>query len=108
MPCSSLGQLRFISVSRQVDELCLPRGEPRGSCVDGPRDARDLMTLRQDGRVQSCVRPFDAVHMTAGLDEVRGLAPNQVIALLALEPQAGSADPRLDRFAITSPSPSHS
>ena len=42
------------------------------SCVDGSCNARvDLMVWR-DGRVQSCVRPVAAVHMTAGLDGVHG------------------------------------
>jgi hypothetical protein len=33
------------------------------------------------GRVQSCVRPFSAVLMTAGPDEVRGSVPKQSFAL---------------------------
>jgi len=40
-----------------------------------------------DGRVRSCVRPVVAVYMTAGPDEVRGLAPIQVIAFKYAEPQ---------------------
>ena len=42
------------------------------SCVDGSRIARvDLMVWRC-GRVQSCVRPVAAVHMTAGPDGMHG------------------------------------
>jgi len=55
--------------------------ESWGSCVDGPRGARDLLTWERDGRVHSCVRPVDAVALTAGHDEVRELGPIQVIAL---------------------------
>jgi len=35
----------------------------------------------QFGRVQSFVRPFNAVHMTAGLDAVHGSDPNLIFAL---------------------------
>ena len=41
----------------------------------------------EDGRVRSCGRPVVAVYMTAGPDEVRGLAPIQVIAFKYAEPQ---------------------
>jgi len=63
--------------------------EPWGSCVDGPRGARDLLTWERGGRVHSCVRPVDAVFMTAGHDEVRGSGPNQVIALRGARAHSG-------------------
>jgi hypothetical protein len=46
----------------------------RMSCVDGFRVARILLLWRF-GRVQSCVRPVDAVFRTAGLDGFRGSGP---------------------------------
>ena len=75
-----------MGASSMMNGLYSSPDERWGSCVDGPRSARTLLPLRQDGRVQSCVRPVDAVLMTAGPDEVRGPGPNQVIALVAREP----------------------
>jgi hypothetical protein len=40
--------------------------------VDGSRIARVDLMLGRCGRVQSCVRPVAAVHMTAGLDGMHG------------------------------------
>ena len=42
------------------------------SCVDGSRIARVYLMVWRGGRVQSCVRPVAAVHMTAGLDGMHG------------------------------------
>jgi hypothetical protein len=42
------------------------------SCVDGSCIARVDLMVRRGGRVQSCVRPVAAVHMTAGLDGMHG------------------------------------
>ncbi len=44
--------------------------------------ARVVLTLMQSGRVQSCVRPVDAVLMTAGPNAIRGSGPNHKRALL--------------------------
>jgi hypothetical protein len=48
-------------------------------CVDGSELARKIFTL---GRwsVPPCVRPFDAVHMTAGHNALRGSGPGQIPA----------------------------
>jgi hypothetical protein len=42
------------------------------SCVDGSCIARVDLMVWGGGRVQSCVRPVGAVHMTAGPDGMRG------------------------------------
>ena len=42
-----------------------------GSCVDGSHLARAYLKFVQLGRVQSCVRPVDAVSMTAGPNAIR-------------------------------------
>jgi hypothetical protein len=43
-------------------------------CVDGSELARKIFTLRR-WSVPPCVRPFDAVHMTAGHNALRGSGP---------------------------------
>jgi hypothetical protein len=46
------------------------------SCVDGSRIASGDLRVWRIGRVQSCVRPIDAVeHMTAGPDGIREPGP---------------------------------
>ena len=47
------------------------------SCVDGSFYARVNLSDFDVCRLRSCVRPFDAVDITAGLDEVRTSGPNQ-------------------------------
>ena len=44
---------------------------PALSCVDGSFYARVNLSDFDVCRLRSCVRPFDAVDITAGLDEVR-------------------------------------
>ena len=48
------------------------------SCVHGSFYARVNLSDFDVCRLRSCVRPFDAVDNTAGLDEVRALGPNQI------------------------------
>ena len=51
----------------------------RCPCVDGPcGSSAELMPLVG---LQPCVRPVDAAHTAAGLDEVRDRVPNQTSAL---------------------------
>ena len=45
---------------------------------------------------RSCVRPFDAVDGTAGLDEVRTLGPNQTSELVS--PDSTSGCPNFSSF----------
>ena len=57
------------------------------------------------GRVQSCVRPVDAVQMTAGLDGFRGSGPILLCGLWCPGRKSGFPHPRSDRSAITSHRP---
>jgi hypothetical protein len=51
------------------------------SFVDGSFFARDFLSDVYRSRLRSFVRPVDAVHVTAGLDEVRMPGPDQKIGL---------------------------
>ncbi len=48
-----------------------------------PPRGKKILTVRRGGRVQSCLRPVDAAHMTAGPDEVCGSVPCESRALKA-------------------------
>ena len=76
------------------------------SYVDGSRLQGFLSRLWRLGRVRSYVRPFDAAHTAAGPHGVRGSGPYQKHALRCALRDPGLPDPRLDRFAMTSSSPS--
>ena len=78
----------------------------QNSYVDRPRLRRGQILFWRLGRVRSYVRPFRAAHMAAGPDEVRGTGPYQNYALMCALTYPGLPTPRLDRFAITSFSPS--
>lgn len=75
------------------------------ACVDGSLFARTFLMHWRFGRVQSCVRPVNAVFDTAGLDGFRGLGPILLNGLLRPRHLAGYPNPRSDRFAITSHRP---
>jgi hypothetical protein len=51
------------------------------SFVDGSFFARDFLSDVYRSRLRSFFRPVDAVHVTAGLDEVRMPGPDQKIGL---------------------------
>ena len=77
-------------------------------CVDGSELARTFFTPA--GSVQPCVRPFDAVHMTAGHTALRGSGPGQNRAFKDAVALMGCPDRRIDRLCITccsSSQPSH-
>jgi hypothetical protein len=60
--------------------------------------------------VQPCVRPFGAVHMTAGHNALRGSGPGQNRAFKDAVALMGCPDRRIDRLCITccsSSQPSH-
>ena len=59
------------------------------SCVDGSFYARVNLSDFDVCRLRSCVRPFDAVDITAGLDEVRTLGPNQTSELVSPDNTSG-------------------
>jgi hypothetical protein len=60
-------------------------------CVDGSGLARTFFTL-QHWSVQPCVRPVDAVHMTAGHNALRGSGPDQKLAFDNAMAQVGCPD----------------
>jgi hypothetical protein len=64
------------------------------------------LSLRLQGwSVQPCVRPLDAVHMTAGHNALRGSGPDQKHAFKNAMAQVGCPDRRIDRLCITCCSP---
>ena len=65
-------------------------------CVDGSFYARVNLSDFDVCRLRSCVRPFDAVDNTAGLDEVRALGPNQISELVS--PDSASGCPNFSSF----------
>jgi hypothetical protein len=81
----AFGSLPLISTAPVTGPVCLQ--SPTDAlvswhpvpCVDGSELARKIFTL---GRwsVPPCVRPFDAVHMTAGHNALRGSGPGQIPA----------------------------
>src|SRR5262249_48996887 len=78
-------------------------------CVDGSELARTFFTPA-GWSVQPCVRPFGAVHMTAGHNALRGSGPGQNRAFKDAVALMGCPDRRIDRLWITccsSSQPSH-
>jgi hypothetical protein len=65
-----------------------------------------LSSRVQHWSVQPCVRPVDAVHMTAGHNALRGSGPGQKLAFDNALAQVGCPDRRIDRLCITCCSPS--
>ena len=66
----------------------------------------ELSSRLQHWSVQPCVRPLDAVHMTAGHNALRGSGPGQKPAFDNAMAQVGCPDRRIDRLCITCCSPS--
>ena len=68
---------------------------------------QELSSRLQHWSVQPCVRPLDAVHMTAGHNALRGSGPGQKPAFdNNAMAQVGCPDRRIDRLCITCCSPS--
>src|SRR4029078_11863847 len=67
---------------------------------------QELSSRMQHWSVQPCVRPLDAVHMTAGHNALRGSGPDQKLAFDNAMAQVGCPDRRIDRLCITCCSPS--
>jgi hypothetical protein len=67
---------------------------------------QELSSRLQRWSVQPCVRPLDAVHMTAGHNALRGSGPDQKLAFDNALTQVGCPDRRIDRLCITCCSPS--
>ena len=62
------------------------------SCVDGSFYARVNSSDFDVCRLRSCFRPFDAVHITADLDEVRTLVAIQASELVSPDSTSGCAN----------------
>ena len=70
------------------------------------RVGKNFLHVLQHWSVQPCVRPFDAVHMTAGHNALRGSGPDQNLAFKNAMAHVGCPDRRIDRLCITCCSPS--
>jgi hypothetical protein len=70
------------------------------------RVGKDFLHVLQHWSVQPCVRPFNAVHMTAGHNALRGSGPDQTPAFDNASTQVGCPDRRIDQLCITCCSPS--
>ena len=71
------------------------------------RVGKSFLHVLQHWSVQPCVRPLDAVHMTAGHNALRGSGPGQKHAFDSnAMAQVGCPDRRIDRLCITCCSPS--
>jgi hypothetical protein len=66
------------------------------SCVDGSLYARVNLSDFDICRLRSCVQSFDAGDITAGLDKVRTLGPNQTSELVS--PDSTSGCPNFSSF----------
>ena len=62
---------------------------------------QELSSRLQHWSVQPCVRPFDAAHMTAGHNALRGSGPDQKLAFKNALAQVGCPDRQIDRLCIT-------
>jgi hypothetical protein len=67
---------------------------------------QELFSRLQHWSVQPCVRPFDAVHMTAGHNALRESGPDQQLAFKNAMAHVGCPDRRIGRLCITCCSPS--
>src|SRR5258706_14637920 len=70
------------------------------------RVGKDFLHVLQHWSVRPCVRPFNAVHMTAGHNALRGSGPDQTLAFDNAMARVGCPDRRIDRLCITCCSPS--
>ena len=70
------------------------------------RVGKSFLHVLQQWSVQPCVRPFNAVHMTAGHNALRGTGPDQNLAFDNAMARVGCPDRRIDRLCITCCSPS--
>src|SRR6478609_4457067 len=57
---------------------------------------QELSSRKQHWSVQPCVRPLDAVHMTAGHNALRGSGPDQKLAFDNAMALVGCPDRRID------------
>jgi hypothetical protein len=107
------GQSRKKSAIRGESALPLMNGH-RQTAPTGPframcgrlRVGKSFFHILQHWSAQPCVRPFDAVHRTAGHNALRGSGPGQQSAFDNAMARVGCPDRRIDRLCITCCSPS--
>ncbi len=110
-----------VTVARKAVPRHHPRWEPgalaapAGICAGGgekspslprPPGWQGFSSRTQHWSVQPCVRPLNAVHMTAGHNALRGSGPGQKPAFDNALARVGCPDRRIDRLCITCCSPS--
>ena len=79
---------------------------PRSAMCGRLRVGKSFLHVLQHWSVQPCVRPINAVHMTAGHNALRGSGPDQQLAFKNAMARVGCPDRRIDRLCITCCSPS--
>src|SRR5258706_2025361 len=88
---------RFTPESNNSDMAACPKSAMCGRL----RVGKDFLHVLQHWSVQPCVRPFNAVHMTAGHNALRGSGPGQNPAFDYALALVGCPDRRIDRLCIT-------
>src|SRR4029078_10230867 len=94
------------TIPQSPDIASAARHVSKVPCVDGPGWARAFFTVLQHWSLQPCVRPFDAVDMTAGHNALRRSGPYQQLAFKNALAHVGCPDHRIDRLCIMCCSPS--
>ena len=79
---------------------------PKSAMCGRLRVGKSFFHVLQHWSVQPCVRPFSAVHMTAGHNALRGSGPDQQLAFENAMAHVGCPDRRIDRLCIACCSPS--
>jgi hypothetical protein len=103
--CSCAACCRLYQQNRPIADIATGPLKVRFvPCVDGSGLASLNFTSRR-WSVQPCVRPVDAVHMTAGHNALRGSGPGQKPAFDNALAHVGCPDRRIDRLCITCCSP---
>ena len=112
-PMSEAGQKAKYSLRAHIVRFA-PESRLKSDIAGGPframcgrlRFGKSFLDVLQHWSVQPCVRPFDAVHMTAGHNALRGSGPDQHLAFKNALAHVGCPDRRIDRLCITCCSPS--
>jgi len=94
-----------VRLAPKATDCCAHAKRREGPCVDGSGLASRIFTLRRWSE-RPCVRPGDAVHMTAGHNALRGSGPDQKHAFEDAMAHVGCPDRRIDRRCIKCCSPS--
>src|SRR6266436_610103 len=90
-PCAD--HFRSTPISRQFPSRSAC---PKGAMCGRLRVGKSFLHVLQHWSVQPCVRPVDAVHMTAGHNALRGSGPGHKPAFDNALAQVGCPDRRID------------